>query len=103
MDIKLPIYQRILITRSIAIIPAISVTFLNEDALTNMDTYLNILQSVQLPFALVPLIKFVGMPEIMDNFALSTWQVTLATVLGLMLFSMNFVILFMNSSLNQWW
>ena len=43
LEIKLPIYQRIFITRSIAIIPAVSVTFMNEDALTNMDTYLNIL------------------------------------------------------------
>lgn len=103
LEIKLPIYQRILITRSIAIIPAISVTFMNESAMTNMDTYLNILQSVQLPFALVPLIKFVSSPEIMNSFAISRVQVIISTTLGLMLFSMNFVTIFIDSSLDKWW
>jgi NRAMP (natural resistance-associated macrophage protein)-like metal ion transporter len=58
-------------TRSIAIVPAIIVTFLNQDSLLGMDTILNILQSVQLPFALVPLIKFVSNKKIMGMFAIS--------------------------------
>ena len=43
LDIKLPIYQRVLITRAIAIVPAIFVTFFNENQITNLDSYLNIL------------------------------------------------------------
>ena len=43
LDIKLPIYQRVLLTRAIAIIPALSVTILNEESVTNMDGWLNIL------------------------------------------------------------
>ena len=60
-----------MLTRSIAIVPAIIVTFLNQDSLLGMDTILNILQSVQLPFALVPLIKFVSNKKIMGMFAIS--------------------------------
>lgn len=60
-----------ILTRSIAIVPAIIVTFLNDDSLLNMDTALNILQSIQLPFALVPLIKFVSNEKIMGIFAIS--------------------------------
>ena len=30
LDIKLPVWLRIIITRSVAIVPAITVTFLNE-------------------------------------------------------------------------
>ena len=60
-----------ILTRSIAIVPAIIVTFLNDDSLLNLDTALNILQSIQLPFALVPLIKFVSNEKIMGIFAIS--------------------------------
>ena len=43
LDLKLPVYQRVMITRSVAIIPAISITLLNEKTITNMDGWLNIL------------------------------------------------------------
>ena len=73
LDFSLPVWQRVLLTRSIAIIPAFLVSFLSPDTLTGMDNYLNILQSIQLPFALVPLIKFVGSKKIMGDFAVSTF------------------------------
>jgi natural resistance-associated macrophage protein len=43
LNLKLPVYQRVIITRSVAIIPAISITLLNEETITNMDGWLNIL------------------------------------------------------------
>jgi len=46
LDFTLPVYQRVLLTRSIAIFPALAVSFLNQDALTELDNWLNILQSV---------------------------------------------------------
>lgn len=73
LNINLPIWKRVILTRSIAIIPALGITVLNRNQLTGMDMYLNILQSVQLPFALIPLIKFVGSPKIMGSFALPKW------------------------------
>ena len=62
-DIKLVVWKRVLVTRSIAILPALGVAFMNyfDDA----DNYLNILQSIQLPFALVPLLKFTSSEKIM--------------------------------------
>lgn len=93
LNFQIPVYQRVMLTRSIAIVPAIIVTFMNQDSLLGMDTFLNILQSVQLPFALVPLIKFVSNKKIMGIFAISRFQTILATILGLSLFSMNFVVM----------
>lgn len=81
-------------TRSIAIVPALLVSFLSPDTLTGMDNYLNILQSIQLPFALVPLIKFVGSKKIMGDFAVSKCQIIGATCFGVGLFLTNFVIIF---------
>lgn len=39
---KLPVYQRVLITRSIAIVPAMIVCFLDDDNLTSLDNILNV-------------------------------------------------------------
>jgi len=50
------VWKRVLITRSVAILPALVVVFMHN--LDQVDTYLNILQSVQLPFAIIPLLKF---------------------------------------------
>jgi Mn2+/Fe2+ NRAMP family transporter len=89
LDIKLPIYQRVLLTRSIALVPALSVCILNQDALTNMDVLLNVLQSFQLPFALIPLIKFVSNEKIMLEFCISNTQFWFATLFGIALFCSN--------------
>ena len=70
LDFALPVWKRVLLTRSIAIFPALAVSFLGQEQLINLDTWLNILQSVQLPFALVPLIKFAADKNIMKEFAI---------------------------------
>jgi NRAMP (natural resistance-associated macrophage protein)-like metal ion transporter len=43
-NIKLPVWKRVFVTRSIAILPALVVAFFQD--FDNVDTYLNILQSV---------------------------------------------------------
>ena len=39
---KLPIWARVIITRSVAIVPAIMITFFRTDELTNLDNILNV-------------------------------------------------------------
>ena len=56
INLHIPTYLRVFITRSIAIIPAIIVAFLGN--LDSLQGFLNILQAIQLPFALIPLLKF---------------------------------------------
>mmetsp|Transcript_2304 Transcript_2304/g.3942 ORF Transcript_2304/g.3942 Transcript_2304/m.3942 type:complete len:208 (-) Transcript_2304:123-746(-) len=97
LDFKLPVYQRVFLTRSIAIVPALCIAFLNEDSLTNMDSYLNVLQSIQLPFALIPLIKFGASEKIMGQFKMSRLSTVFASIFGVVLFLMNFVIIYMGS------
>ena len=103
LDFKLPVWQRVMLTRSIAIVPAISVLFLNISTLTNLDTYLNITQSVQLPFALVPCIKFAASKDILGDFAIGKCQFYFGTILGIGLFMMNFILLFDGNKFNHWY
>ena len=55
---------------------------------------LNVMQSVLLPFALIPLLKFVSSPIIMGEFAISKKALFFLVMFGSALYSMNFVLLF---------
>ena len=57
-----------LLTRSIAMIPTIVVALAATNDLDIMNTWLNVLQSVQLPFALLPILHFTNSRRIMGEF-----------------------------------
>lgn len=63
-------WKRVLLTRSIAIIPTLALAFYEGvNRLTGMNDYLNILQSLQLPFAVIPLLTFTSDPNVMKEFS----------------------------------
>ncbi|XP_068576220.1 natural resistance-associated macrophage protein 2 isoform X3 [Cebidichthys violaceus] len=63
-------FARVLLTRSIAITPTLLVAiFQDVEHLTGMNDFLNVLQSMQLPFALIPILTFTSLTSIMNDFA----------------------------------
>lgn len=58
LDLRIKQWQRVAVTRSVAIVPTLSVALLyrshKSNALDVLTQWLNVLQSVQLPFALIP-------------------------------------------------
>ncbi|TPP56242.1 Natural resistance-associated macrophage protein 2 [Fasciola gigantica] len=69
LNLKWKRWQRVLVTRSIAILPTILVTvFRGIEDLTGMNDFLNVLMSVQLPFAIIPLLTFTSCKVIMAEF-----------------------------------
>ncbi|KAL1265170.1 hypothetical protein QQF64_003197, partial [Cirrhinus molitorella] len=63
-------FARVLLTRSIAIFPTLLVAvFADVQHLTGMNDFLNVLQSMQLPFALIPILTFTSLTSLMDEFA----------------------------------
>ena len=55
LNLKWSRFQRVLLTRSLAIIPSFIIAFYSDiNNLTNMNDTLNVLQSILLPFALIP-------------------------------------------------
>ncbi|KAM8868543.1 natural resistance-associated macrophage protein 2-like [Synchiropus picturatus] len=63
-------FARVLLTRSIAITPTLLVAiFQDVQHLTGMNDFLNVLQSMQLPFALIPILTFTSMTSVMNDFA----------------------------------
>jgi natural resistance-associated macrophage protein len=70
LHLRIVAWKRVLLTRMIALVPAILVAVTshadtNAHAGDTLDEYLNVLQSVQLPFALLPLLHFTSSRRIM--------------------------------------
>lgn len=71
LNLPLKKWLRALITRSCAIIPTLLVALVfdtSEDSLDVLNEWLNVLQSIQIPFALIPLLWLVSKEEVMGFF-----------------------------------
>ena len=68
INIKWAKWKRVLLTRSIAMVPTIAVALAATKDLDKMSSWLNVLQSVQLPFALLPILHFTSDSRIMGQF-----------------------------------
>jgi len=94
LDLKVSPWARIAITRSFAIVPTMFVALAFQDDNERLDSLnqgLNLLQSVQLPFALVPLLSFTSSAAIMGPKFVNNYATTSATLaIGLLVVSINF-------------
>ncbi|VDI25722.1 Hypothetical predicted protein [Mytilus galloprovincialis] len=81
MNIRWSKWKRVLLTRSIAMVPTIIVALIATNDLDAMNNWLNVLQSVQLPFALLPVLHFTSSETIMREF--KNGRVMKITVWGL--------------------
>ncbi|CAH2224548.1 natural resistance-associated macrophage 2 isoform X1 [Pelobates cultripes] len=70
LNLKWSRFARVILTRSIAITPTLFVAiFQDVEHLTGMNDFLNVLQSLQLPFALIPVLTFTSLRPVMNEFA----------------------------------
>lgn len=71
LNLRLKKWLRALITRSFAIVPTMIVALFFDTSDATLDVlneWLNVLQSVQIPFALIPLLTLVSKEQVMGNF-----------------------------------
>ncbi len=74
LDLKIPIWLRRMATRMLAIIPAVIVVALMGDrGATDLLVLSQVILSLQLPFAVVPLVAFTSDRAVMGNFANAPW------------------------------
>ncbi|XP_068827746.1 natural resistance-associated macrophage protein 2-like isoform X1 [Capricornis sumatraensis] len=70
LNLKWSRFARVILTRCIAIIPALLVAvFQDVEHLTGLNDILNVLQSLQLPFALIPILTYTSLQPVMSEFA----------------------------------
>jgi manganese transport protein len=74
LDLKIPCYQRRLITRSLALIPALAgILWLGEAGVGKLLVWTQVVLSLQLPFAMWPLIRLTGDSAVMGRYANGRW------------------------------
>jgi manganese transport protein len=94
LDIRLPVWQRRLITRGLAIIPAVIVVGAMGDAgATKLLVLSQVILSLQLPFAVVPLVMFTGDKRLMGRFASAPWLKVVAWAITVVIIGLNATLL----------
>jgi manganese transport protein len=84
-----PIWRRLL-TRSLAIVPAVAVLLhAGEEGVLQLLVLSQVVLSLQLPFAIVPLIRFTCTPRIMGSFTSPHWLRCMAYAAALLIISLN--------------
>ena len=90
LDIRLPPWARRLVTRSIAIIPAAIVTiWYGEKGTAQLLILSQVVLSLQLPFAIVPLVMFTADRRKMGELVAPRWVTVLAVTTAVVIIALN--------------
>nr|GEY30339.1 metal transporter Nramp3-like [Tanacetum cinerariifolium] len=92
LDLRLKKWVRALITRSCAIIPTLVVALIfdsSEDTMDALNEWLNVLQSIQIPFALIPLLCLVAKEDLMGVFAIGPVLKTISWLVAALVIAIN--------------
>ncbi|GBG30118.1 Natural resistance-associated macrophage protein 1 [Hondaea fermentalgiana] len=92
LELEIPNWVRVGITRAVSLIPALVVAVLansNLLAADKLDEMLNVLQSLQLPFALFPLLLFTGSSKYMGPYANSKTVQTMGLAICIVVICIN--------------
>ncbi|QYR23424.1 Nramp family divalent metal transporter [Paenibacillus sp. sptzw28] len=94
LNIRLPAWLRRLVTRLIAIIPAVIVTALyGSEGTADLLILSQVILSLQLSFAVIPLVKFTSDKNKMGSFANPLWMKILAWTVAVVIAGLNIVLL----------
>lgn len=95
LHLRLPNWARRLLTRGIAIVPVIIVTALyGERGTGQLLVFSQVVLSMQLPFAVIPLVRFVSDRRKMGNFAISRPVAAVAWIVAGVIVTLNLKLLF---------
>nr|DBA32818.1 TPA: hypothetical protein GDO54_000579 [Pyxicephalus adspersus] len=100
LNLKWSRFARVILTRSIAITPTLLVAiFQDVEHLTGMNDFLNVLQSLQLPFALIPVLTLTSLKPVMNDFANGLgWKIAGGIlILVICCINMYFVVIYVSS------
>jgi manganese transport protein len=95
INFRLPPWLRRLVTRAIAIVPAAIVTiWYGESGTAKLLIFSQVILSLQLPFAVVPLVMLTASKRKMGVFAAPPWLATLAGAISAAIIALNLKLIF---------
>lgn len=90
LHIRLRPWLRRLLTRLVAIVPAlVTILFLGEGSTTNLLILSQVILSLQLPFAVIPLVMFTSDRRLMGEFVNPRWLKVLAYAISTVIVGLN--------------
>ncbi|GAB5095866.1 Nramp family divalent metal transporter [Caballeronia sp. LP006] len=90
LRLRIPNWARRLITRGLAIVPVVVVTALyGEKGTTHLLVLSQVILSMQLPFAVIPLVRFVSDRRKLGVFVVSRWTAALAWLVAAVIVVLN--------------
>jgi manganese transport protein len=94
LDWKLPVWLRRMVTRLIAIVPAVFVVAAAGDkGATQLLVLSQVVLSLQLPFAVVPLVAFTGSKRLLGDLVAPRWLQALAWAIAAVIIALNLTLL----------
>jgi manganese transport protein len=94
LDLKMPVWLRRLVTRLLALVPALVVVAIAGDrGATQLLVFSQVVLSLQLPFAVVPLVRFTGDRGVMGRFVSPAWLRLLAWAIAGIIIALNLTLL----------
>lgn len=94
LQIRIPCYQRRLITRGLALLPALlGVLWLGEGAVGRMLVWSQVVLSLQLPLAMWPLLRMTASRRLMGEFALAPWLQAVGWLLFVLICGANLLLI----------
>ncbi|DBA75856.1 TPA: hypothetical protein ACH3X1_010257 [Trebouxia sp. C0004] len=109
LNFKMAPWKRSCVTRTVAIVPTlvIAVVFQASHKLDQLNQLLNILQSIMLPFAIIPVVYMTSQPRIMGKLFTSSkqLQILIWTLVGAILAINAYMIVSVTEGIfgNTWW
>lgn len=95
LRLRMPTWARRLVTRGVAIVPVVVITALyGAEGTAKLLVFSQVLLSMQLPFAVIPLVRFVTDREKMGRFVIPRWLAMLAWVIAAIIVTLNLKLLF---------
>lgn len=95
LDLRIPPWLRRMVTRMIAIVPAVVVTiWAGEKATGQLLILSQVVLSLQLPFAVVPLVLFTASRNKMGPFVAPRWLTALAAAIAVLIIALNAKLVF---------
>lgn len=90
LQFRLPSWLRRLVTRLLAIIPAlIAIIFFGEKSTSNLIVFSQVVLSLQLPFAVIPLVMFTSKRSLMGEFVNPFWLKFLSILVAIVIVCLN--------------
>lgn len=90
LDLRLPPWLRRLVTRGVAIVPAAAVTILyGESATAKLLIMSQVVLSMQLPFAVIPLVLFTARRHVMGELVAPRWLTAATALIAVLIIVLN--------------